>query len=165
MLLNLDETHPGARELLSSNGFSVSRSKVPCNRNTVDITIEQTINRHAKSCCGIIGFSWSHSAHYRWCKTSHYQASYFQTMREIIGMAGDQDPVPATHKELRSSQILKSEQNVANVIDAMTNFINPFTTEDPYTLYCIASGTPVPKEVEQDLLHADVRAKRRTLLL
>ena len=53
-LMNLPETHPGCRELLQKNGFSVSRSSVPLSRNPVDITIEQTINRHAKSQGGIM---------------------------------------------------------------------------------------------------------------
>lgn len=80
-------------------------------------------------------------------------------MWEIIGMTRNEDPALATHKELRSSQILKSEKNVANVID-VTNFINHFTTEDSDTLYCIASGAPSPKKVEQDLLHADDKGKK-----
>lgn len=81
-------------------------------------------------------------------------------MWEIIGMTRNEDPALATYKELRSSPILKSEKNVANVIDAVTNFINHFTTEDSDTLYCIASGAPAPKKVEQDLLHADDKGKK-----
>ena len=56
-VLNLPTTHPGAEKLLEEKGFSVNRSAVPSSRNAVDITIEQTINRHAKSQGGIIGFS------------------------------------------------------------------------------------------------------------
>ena len=70
-LMNLSKTHPGCKEFLKQNGFSVSRSKVTCSRNAVDITIEQTINRHAKSQGGIIGFSRNYAAYYRWCVTRH----------------------------------------------------------------------------------------------
>lgn len=56
-LLNMSATHPGATELLQRNGFSVCRSSVPKCRNPVDITIEQTINKHAKCQGGIVGFS------------------------------------------------------------------------------------------------------------
>ena len=56
-LLNLPQTHPGAEELLRNGGFSASRSYVPGCRNAIDLTIEQTINRYAKSRGGIIGFS------------------------------------------------------------------------------------------------------------
>ena len=54
MLMNLEESHPGAKQLLSGNGFSVNRSSVPGSRTAVDITIEQTINRHAN--CFLIPF-------------------------------------------------------------------------------------------------------------
>ena len=56
-MMNLNVTHPGAENLLRDNGFSVRRSSVPLSRNAVDITIEQTINRHAKSQGDIIGLS------------------------------------------------------------------------------------------------------------
>ena len=52
-MLNL----PGATELLRENGLSVKRSSMPASRNAVDITIEKTINRHAKSSGRIIVFS------------------------------------------------------------------------------------------------------------
>ena len=64
-LMNLPKTHPGCKELLERNGFSVSRSSVPRSRNAVDITIEQTINRHANSQGGVIGFSRNYAAYYR----------------------------------------------------------------------------------------------------
>ena len=56
-LLNMSATHPGATELLHRNGFSVSRSSVPKCRDPVDITIEQTINKHDKCQGGRVGFS------------------------------------------------------------------------------------------------------------
>ncbi|KAK3732160.1 hypothetical protein RRG08_026542 [Elysia crispata] len=56
-LLNLSDSHPGAESLLRNNGFSVCRSDVPASRTAVDLTIEQTINRHAKTRGGIVGFS------------------------------------------------------------------------------------------------------------
>ena len=43
-----------------------NRSDVPSSRNAVDITNEQTINRHAKSHSRIVGFSRYRSAYYRW---------------------------------------------------------------------------------------------------
>ena len=43
---NLDKTHPGAEKLLKGSGISVNRSSIPSSRNAVDITVEQTINKH-----------------------------------------------------------------------------------------------------------------------
>lgn len=45
--MNLQSKHPGAEEILRNNGFSVSRSQIPSYINYVDITKEQTFNRHA----------------------------------------------------------------------------------------------------------------------
>jgi hypothetical protein len=56
-LKNLAEANEDAKELLGKYGISVSRSKVPACRNAIDVTIEQTINRSAKTTGGIVGFS------------------------------------------------------------------------------------------------------------
>lgn len=87
-LLNLPNSYPGAEGLLRQIGFSVSRSEVPSSRNAVDITIDQTINQHAKSYGGIVGFSRSQSASYRSCMTRHARASYFKTTLEPADMIG-----------------------------------------------------------------------------
>ena len=52
MLLNL----PGdAKSLIENKGFSVSRSDVPAGICAIDMTIEQTTNKDAKTRGGIIG--------------------------------------------------------------------------------------------------------------
>jgi len=70
-LCNLDESHPGAKSLLRDSGFSVARSSVPGCRIAVDQTIEQTVNRSAKTAGGLIGFSRNVGAYYRWCLSRH----------------------------------------------------------------------------------------------
>ena len=75
----LPQTHPGASELLEKKGMSVNRSDVPNSRNAVDITIEQTYNRHASGHGpGIIGFSRNVAAYQRWSATRHARADYLQ---------------------------------------------------------------------------------------
>ena len=103
-MLNLSDTHPGAEELLKSNGFSVSRSTVPLSRNPVDITIEQTINRRAKSNGGLIGFSRNCAAYYRWCVTRHLRTKYVEATLNMADMASNETSV---HKELNSLQMKK----------------------------------------------------------
>ena len=84
-LLNLPHTHPGAAQLLKQNGFSVSRSDVPSSRNAVDITIEETINRHAKSQGGIVGFSRSLSQGWIKCgNREHCSQEMTRKIEEII---------------------------------------------------------------------------------
>ena len=107
-LMNLQDTHPGCKELLQKNGFSVSRSSVPLSRNPVYITIEQTINRHAKSQGGITGFSRNCAAYYRWCMTRHLRAQYVEATLQRTEMSNDKVSV---HKDLRTSHIESSEQD------------------------------------------------------
>ena len=52
---NLDETHPGASELLQRGAISVARSFIPGNRCAVDKTMEETFMKHAKSRSGAGG--------------------------------------------------------------------------------------------------------------
>jgi len=50
---NLIHSHLGTEEMLQDNGFHVSRSSMPAGRTAVNKTIEQTINKHAKTKGGI----------------------------------------------------------------------------------------------------------------
>ena len=45
-LANIDETHPGAIELLKLGAFSVARSMVPGSHTDVDKTMEKTFMKH-----------------------------------------------------------------------------------------------------------------------
>ena len=75
-MLNLYQSHPGTEDLLMQNGFSVNQSSVASSRNAVDITIEQTIPRHANSRGVITGLSRNYSAYYRWCIIRYCRATY-----------------------------------------------------------------------------------------
>lgn len=151
-LATLDESHPGLEELLRNNGFSVSRSDVPGSRNAVDITIEQTINRSAKSHGGIIGFSRNVAAYHRWCLSRHERASYVSATHEMAEMTtSDND----SHKSTQKARIAASEKNVKKVVDAFNNFIDPFQVDNKEVLYCLSSGTAASKVIESDLLKVD----------
>ncbi len=135
----------------------VNRSSVPSSRNAVDITIEQTINRHAKSHGGIIGFSRNYAAYDRWCTTRHHRAGYLNATLELADM-NPQDS--SSHKDTRKAEIVHSEADVQKVVDAIGNFIDPFAVPDKDSLYCISSGAPVSKSVENDLLTAGDTGKQ-----
>ena len=70
---------------LMSNGISVSRSLVPGCRIPIDMAIEQTINRSAKTMGGISGFSRNVGAYYRWCLTRHKKAEFLEAVRDDCG--------------------------------------------------------------------------------
>ena len=151
-LLNLPHTHPGAEQLLKQNGFSVSRSDVPSSRNAVDITIEQTINRHAKSRGGIIGFSRSLTTYYRWCLTRHSRATYVQATMQLTDMESSET---TSHKNLRSPHICQTEKDALKVVAAVGNFINAFEVDCHSHLYCLSSGAPASEDVKEGLLEAE----------
>ncbi|KAK3742892.1 hypothetical protein RRG08_061489 [Elysia crispata] len=150
-LLNLSDSHPGAESLLRNNGFSVCRSDVPASRTAVNLTIEQTINRHAKTRGGIVGFSRSLPAYYRWSVTRHHRASYVSATHD---MADNGDLSNDSHKELTPARKLHSENQVQETIKAFTAFINPFDVQ-PGNLVCLSSGLKVSEEVASDLLKVE----------
>ena len=68
------------------------------------------------------------------------------------------NPRSGRHRELEKSEISKSEKAVVRV-DAVKNFTNPFTISDKERLYCLASGAPVPLDVETVVLQAEAIGK------
>ena len=84
--------------------------------------------------------------------TRHARASYVQATMELA----DMDSADCTsHKDLRSSHIIQSEEDTCKVVEAISNFINPFEVDCHSKLYCLSSGAPVPSDVEEDLLQAE----------
>ena len=124
------------KELLRQGGFSVGRTSVPMSRTPIDLTIEQTINRHAKTKGGLIGFSTNRPVYYRWVVTRHNRASYVEATHS---MAETSDNTSDSHQEMSPARIRQSETQVQNTITAISGFINPFSAgiED---LVCISSG-------------------------
>jgi len=149
-LASLEQTHLGASALLQDNGLTVARSPVPGCRNAVDITIEKTINRSAKTRGGIIGFSRNVSAYHRWCLTRHTRATFLEATIDRADMSTN---VESFHKCTRPSQIRRSDSEVANIQAAFQQFRSPLMyTEDDDVLYCLSSGQPASDEVCGDLL-------------
>lgn len=130
----------------------VSRSEVPASRNVVDITIEQTINRHAKSSGGIIGFSRNLAAYHRWCVTRHTRASYVEATFELADMTSSESKA---HKDIRPTKVIATEKDVVKILDSFSNFINPFEVDNKDVLFYISSGAPATKDIQDDLLRAD----------
>ena len=81
---------------------------------------------------------------------AHFQAKFVEALLEMIGKS----QTGSHTKALRKSEIVRSEQRVANMIDIMTNtFINPFSFDfDNDKLFNIASGCPLVDEAASCLL-------------
>ena len=154
---NLPVIHPGAEDFFRRNGFSVSRSSNLSSRNPVNITIEQTINCHAKSHGDIIGFSRNYAAYHCWCITRHSRVKYVKATFNVADMSSNES---STHKELRPSQMKTSKSNVEKVVDAICGFTNPFQVENKDELYCLSSGIPANSTVSDNLLQATDLGKK-----
>ena len=141
---------PNAYELLKYSGISVSRSDAPSCRNAIDMTIEQTINRSAKTSGGIIGFSRNVSAYYRWCITRHQRALFLEATRDRVGI----NRCSANTCCTRKSDLKHMEKDVQRVHQAFQNFINPMscTNDTDSNLYCLSSGKPASGDVADSLL-------------
>ena len=154
-LINLLNLPPQARTLLQENGFSVLRSRTAAGRTPVDLTIEQTINRHAKTNGGIVGFSRSLPAYYRWLVTRHNRAQYVSAVNQMTEIESKTDE---NHKEFSTAALKKGEIAVQNTISAFEAFINPFQV-CRNELVNLSSGQKVPDAIANDLLMAEANGQ------
>jgi hypothetical protein len=106
-LANVEETHPGATQLLEGGAFSVARSLIPGNRCDVDKTIEETFMKHAKShggsggCgAGLTGLVSNYDSYQRWVRTTHERAQFVDVTLSMADMLSGSDG-SRKHKDLR----------------------------------------------------------------
>lgn len=105
---------------------------------------------------GFTGIFSMFGAYQKWCRTTSTRAKYFELMLEVCGMLDDPDvPKAGRHRELERAEIKKSEEAVVRTMSAIRNFTNPFSIPDKDHLYSLASGAPVPFDVEVDVLSAE----------
>ena len=156
-IANLDYTHPGAVDQIKLGIFSVARSKIPGSRCAVDKTMEEMFMRHAKSKAagaGISGIAQNYSRYQRWARTKHERCQYKE---ETFAQAGLTEKNDVKHKDLRPSQVKKSETHVKECMEAIGDFMNPFTVEDKMNLYNISSGVKIPNDIEKDIMNAEAK--------
>ena len=92
----------------------------------------------------------------KWCRTTSACAQFYEKTLEIADLINDPDcPTSGKHRELEKAEIKKSKEAVQHVVTAVKNFTNPFTIGDKDRLYSLASGSPVPIDVELDVLRAE----------
>lgn len=78
----------------------------------------------------------------------------------MVNLINDPDcPRAGRHRELEKAEVEKGEQAVQRTLEAIRNFTNPFTIPDKDRLYSLASGAPVPMDVEMDILQAEAVGK------
>jgi hypothetical protein len=135
LLNHLVSSNPAACALLEKYGLSVARSQVNACRNVVDLTIEQTINRSAKTSGGIVGFSRNINAYSRWCLARHKRGTYVDATLEEVGMLSG---VCDVHADTRPSQMKHSEKDVSQLMSAFNDFVTPLIVRERILTCCIA---------------------------
>ena len=162
---NIELTHPGATKLLENGAISVACSLVSGNLSMVDKTMEETLMRFAKSKSGAGGAGFSdmmhrHDSYQRRLRTTSTRTSFHEKTLKMCSLI---DPAEETsgvfHHETTKSEIQRGEECVKRVDCALNGFLDPFNMSDTNHLYNIASGAPMSKEVETDVLNAEAEGR------
>ena len=122
---NLDETHPGASELLKRGAISVARSFIPRNICALDKTVEETFMKHAKSRSGaggsgtgISGIAGNYDAYQRWVRTIHERSKYVEVTLNMADMLTDSES-SNWHRQLRPPETQKSDRQDCETQEAI----------------------------------------------
>ena len=102
---------------------------------------------------GLGGILNNPSAYQRWIKTVHKRTQFKQMALGLVDMITDESGTK--HKDLRTSGILHSENDVVALKKAIESFINPFNLDDDSKVYCISLGKPVPEDIQKDILSSE----------
>ena len=82
-MVQLDLSHPGAKELLEKGGIAVARSLIP---GAVDKTMEEIFTKFSRSDGGLFSMF---GAYQRWCHITSARTQYFERMLEMCGLIDD----------------------------------------------------------------------------
>ena len=159
-LMNMDDSHPGLRQILEAGVFTVRRTEHPFSRCPVDLTVEQTINADAASrLTGITSSTNNYAARLRWMLTKSTRASFVSLLHEMAGLIVKEN----TTALLRPARIKRDDRDVKTVVKQIQDSCNPFGNEiDADTmLYNIHTGKATSETVRESLLN--VPASGRTL--
>ena len=109
---------------------------------------------------GFAGLYSQFGAYQRWCRTTSARAQFYEKTLEMVDLIDDPDcPRAGRHRELEKAEVQKGEEAVQQTLTTIRNFTNPFTIADKDRLYSLASGAPVPMDVEMDVLGAEAVGK------
>ena len=160
ILANIDVSHPGAVDLLRRGAISVARSFVSRNRCDVDKTMEETFMKHAKSkggaggCgAGVSGLLSNYNTYQRWVRTTHEHSQFVNATLNSVGMGDTTDGMK--HRDLRPTEIKRSEKFVSKAEATIRSFTNPFDVRNKELLIIISSGAVARPDISRDVLNAE----------
>jgi len=157
-LINIEETHPGLRQLLDDGGFSIRRSNNEFSRIPVDLTLEQTINADAASrMTGYTSSTNNYNARVRWCITKSSRAALVNEAFAMVGMGNTRD----TQADISPARIKRDNEDLQKIIAQIESSTDPFRLDTSLPLINISTGKSVPEAVSNSLLHIPQDGKER----
>ena len=133
--------------------FVVARSQGKFSQVSVDLALEQTLNKDTKTSGGIFFFSQQLGTVHRWIQTAHYRAELLQ---QAFSAAGMFITMESKHpKEMGKARLMRDEQDVRKIVHQNLDSVNPFQLTNAPPLVNLKSGQIAPTELEQDLLQAN----------
>jgi hypothetical protein len=119
--------------------------------------MEETFMKHSKSrggaggCgSGPTGLLSNFDSYHRWVRTTHERTKYANFILDMAGMTQSEED-GTKHRDLRPSEIIKSETAVINAQAAVKSFINPFSEEAGSKCIILSSRASVSEDVTQDI--------------
>ena len=123
--LKVNETHPGLTEEFQRGALGIKRTSKPFSRQSIDLTLEQTINANAANkLTGVIHSTNSIAARQRWCKGHSLKAKIITHIKEISGLKNRQDVTA----DLQKGRIRLSCEQLKVFISNINKNINPFSS-------------------------------------
>lgn len=152
----LQEVAPEVHEHFLAGESVVARSQRSFAQVSVDLALEQTINKDTKTSGGIKGFSQSSGTVQRWMTTSHYRAALLSKASTMT----DLETTLMPHKEMGKARLMRDESDVRKITTELKNNVNPFSLADHLPLSNLKSGQVASTEVQEDLMTAFQKGKQ-----
>ena len=126
-LLNIDDTHPGLRDILEDGVLSVRRTPHQFSRCPVDLTLEQTVNADAASRqTGLVSATNNYCARLQWMLTKSSRAAFIGLVREMAGLTTTEYVTAG----LQPSRVRRDRRDLNKVMEHIKKSRNPFQIAD-----------------------------------
>ena len=159
-LHKLRQMNPTALSILEAGAMSIRRTEKNYARCSIDLTLEQTVNRDAASPMkGISAFSNSDSAFQRWSVTLTERGMALSELRQLVGLHLGEEP----GNQVRKWRIKRDNADIDALTHALNTTCNPFACHSPYNLVNVSSEKSALKETEQFLLRTLIRREEHRI--
>lgn len=152
-LLKIDNSHPGLREQLENGSLGVKRTEKPFSKQTINLSLEQTVNLHAANRMTVTKFIRnSISARQRWARSHSIRTTIISHTMQQAGLTKMQD----VSDDLKRNRIKKSANQLHELINGIKCNMNPFFSDiEKNNLFNICTGKAASEQIENFLLNAE----------